>query len=372
MTAKEIIRGVNAYIEQSGYRCKQNLVENFYLGLKTKACVVLAGNSGVEKHRLAQLFARAVGATEENGRYKMLPVQPDWLAASDLLGRVNLEGMFLPGAVLDFFKQAQSDQEHPYFLCLDRINLSSVEYYLKDIVAGLEKRTEQQKKPLITEKYYGQDTEAARTYGDIYVGQNLYVICTVNMDEASYPLNQRFLDRVHTMLLEKEDLVQECVCERRPEEIKTDNAFLLPCYRQIIREGEHWEFVLKYFGVFQQINSILVKARAYAEYTLRDDAILYLLHNLNEDVLPENGAMDFMFLQKILPRVQGSRKMVGQTIGALFEYCAGPFADQPGDSDSAKMAAVLTNTEAKYPVTAQKLVELAGQCERDDYASIWI
>lgn len=348
MTAKEMLTEVKSYVSASGYTWDAGLIENFFLGLKCKGFVLLAGNSDVDKHLLPQLFAEAVGADANSGRWKALTVRPDWLAASDLFGRVNLEGKFLPGAIIDFVKAAQLNPEKPYFLCLEEINLSSVEYYLADVVRGLECRTKPEKKPIFTEKYYGADTDAVRKYGTICIPDNLYVIGTVNMDEASYPLNQRFLDRVHTMELTNQSLMQD-TSKSEPHAADVCNNLFLPQYTELVREGEHWDFVLKYFAQFQQINAILTKARAYVEYTLRDDVILYLLHNLQEDLLSEEQAMDFAIIQKVLPRVQGSGKAVGTALSLLLEYC-----------------------RDRYPNTVKKLQMMLKQIEQDDFAALWV
>lgn len=96
------------------------MIENFYLSLKSKPFVILAGTSGTGKTRLVKLFAEAVGATTENGRYKMVSVRPDWSDSSDLFGHVDLHGKFIPGAITDFVKRAEIDRMRPYFLCWTR------------------------------------------------------------------------------------------------------------------------------------------------------------------------------------------------------------------------------------------------------------
>ena len=67
-----------------------NLIENFYLSIKSKPFVILAGTSGTGKTRLIRLFAEAVGATARNGRYLQVAVKPDWSDSTDLFGHVNL------------------------------------------------------------------------------------------------------------------------------------------------------------------------------------------------------------------------------------------------------------------------------------------
>lgn len=140
LSISEIINNIKNYIAAKGFNYNDGLIENFYLSLKAKPFVILAGTSGTGKTRLVKLFAEAVGATEANGRYKMVAVRPDWSDSSDLFGHVDLNGRFIPGAIIDFIKQAEIDSSNPYFLCLDEMNLARVEYYLSDILSVIETR----------------------------------------------------------------------------------------------------------------------------------------------------------------------------------------------------------------------------------------
>lgn len=67
-----------------------------------------------------------------------MKIRPDWSDSSDLFGHVNLNDKFIPGAIIDFVKQAELDSRNPYFLCLDEMNLARVEYYLSDILSIIE------------------------------------------------------------------------------------------------------------------------------------------------------------------------------------------------------------------------------------------
>ena len=94
MSVKDTITNIKNYIAAKGFSYEDGLVENFYLSLKSKPFVILAGTSGTGKTRLVKLFAEAVGATTANGRYKMVSVRPDWSDSSDLFGHVDLNGKF--------------------------------------------------------------------------------------------------------------------------------------------------------------------------------------------------------------------------------------------------------------------------------------
>lgn len=92
---------------------KSQVCKNYTSSLKSKPFVILAGTSGTGKTRLVRLFAEAIGATSQNGRYKLVSVRPDWSDSSDLFGHVNLNDKFIPGAIIDFVKQAELDSRNP-------------------------------------------------------------------------------------------------------------------------------------------------------------------------------------------------------------------------------------------------------------------
>ena len=104
LSVKDTIASIKNYIAAKGFSYEDGLIENFYLSLKSKPFVILAGTSGTGKTRLVKLFAEAVGATTDNKRYMMVPVRPDWSDSSDLFGHVDLNGKFVDGAIINFVK----------------------------------------------------------------------------------------------------------------------------------------------------------------------------------------------------------------------------------------------------------------------------
>lgn len=133
------IRMITQYMKSKGFVYSESQIFNFYLSLKTKPFVLLAGISGTGKTRLARLFAEAIGATQD-GRYLQVAVKPDWSDSSDLFGYKNLKGVFEVGNITKFIAQAMTDLDNPYFLVLDEMNLARVEYYFSDFLSLLETR----------------------------------------------------------------------------------------------------------------------------------------------------------------------------------------------------------------------------------------
>lgn len=129
------IEGIFEYINSKGFVYDEKLLKNFYLSLKSKPFVLLAGTSGTGKTRLVRLFAEAIGAYG-SGRYKQIAVKPDWSDSMDLFGHINLDNKFVPGAIIEFIKKAADDPDKPpYILCLDEMNLARVEYYFSDFLS---------------------------------------------------------------------------------------------------------------------------------------------------------------------------------------------------------------------------------------------
>lgn len=382
LSVKDTISQIKSYIASKGFSYKDGLIENFYLSLKSKPFVILAGTSGTGKTRLVKLFAEAVGATTENGRYKMVPVRPDWSDSSDLFGHVDLNGNFIPGAIIDFVKQAEIDRDHPYFLCLDEMNLARVEYYLSDILSVIETRDFADGRipsdPLVTDTYYGSDTVATKRYGTILFPESLYIVGTVNMDETTFPFSRKVLDRANTIEFSYVDLIPdfEAFFLEAPRALSLKNSFLKTEYLLLSQCAEESEAVIGYCLELQKINGILQKANAHVGYRVRDEIVFYLLNNKRSNLLPEDQAMDNELMQKILPRVQGSSGSVKTILCELFRVCVGDYDGYQVQSDhvSDKMRKALhdTNRKIKYRHSAEKIELMIRRFEEDGFTSYWL
>lgn len=381
LSISEIINNIKNYIAAKGFNYNDGLIENFYLSLKAKPFVILAGTSGTGKTRLVKLFAEAVGATEVNGRYKMVAVRPDWSDSSDLFGHVDLNGRFIPGAIIDFIKQAEIDSKNPYFLCLDEMNLARVEYYLSDILSVIETRDFIDGKivsaPLVSESYYGADQNAAGKYGVVRLPENLYLIGTVNMDETTFPFSRKVLDRANTIEFSYVDLMPIINEDNESySALNLDNSFLKTEYLLLNECCDSFDDIQLYCAELQSINKILQQANAHIGYRVRDELIFYLVNNKKYGLLAENEAFDNGLMQKILPRIQGSSNVVKSMLSDLFKHCAGDFSgyNEQTDNLSNRMHAVLKESDRKikYRKSAEKIELMTRRLEEDGFTSYWL
>ena len=381
LSVKETIAKIKNFIAEKGFSYNDGLIENFYLSLKSKPFVLLAGTSGTGKTRLVKLFAEAVGANSSNGRYKMVAVRPDWSDSSDLFGHVDLHGTFIPGVIIDFVKQAELDAKHPYFLCLDEMNLARVEYYLSDFLSVIETREfgENGKivsDPLVSTSYYGTDTKASNKYGLVTLPDNLYIVGTVNMDETTFPFSKKVLDRANTIEFSYVDLMPRTQNDEYDTSSAQNlpNSFLKTEYLLLSQSGDEAEIVEEYCTELQALNRILQTANSHVGYRVRDEIAFYMLNNKKANLLLHNDAFDFEIIQKILPRIQGSSASVKNMLCDLFKHCAGDYEGYQTENNdiSSKMEKALQRPDCKYRRSAAKITFMVRRYEEDGFTSYWL
>ncbi len=378
---KETIEFVKQYIASKGFFFDDGTVENFFLSLKSKPFVILAGISGTGKTRLVKLFAEAIGANVANGRFKLVPVRPDWSDSTDLFGHTDLNGHFIPGSLIDFIHAASEDLENPYLLCLDEMNLARVEYYLSDFLSVMETRDINQEGYIETDQllplsYFGSDREAAEKYRNLRFTQNLYVVGTVNMDETTFPFSRKVLDRANTVELSYVNLLPDKLLSvgEEIEPLELDNDFLKAECVQLIHCKREYEYVYDICQELEQLNAILEQVGFQSGYRVRDEVVFYMLNNKKTNLLSPEVAFDYQILQKILPRIQGSSVAIKEMLADLFKHFVGDYEgyQAAGGNTADKMIERLQDGVIRYPKSAQKIAFMVRRFEEDGFTSYWL
>jgi len=372
MTVKEKINAIKEYIAAKGFNYEGDLIENFYLSLKSKPFVILAGTSGTGKTKLVQLFAEAIGAED---RVKIVPVRPDWSDSTDLFGYIDLQGNFKPGAIIDFLKEAIEHQDKPYFICLDEMNLARVEYYLSDFLSIIETRKLKENGKIetlpIVSKNYCRCSNGINEYGELYIPENLYIIGTVNMDETTFPFSKKVLDRANTIEFSYVNLMSMVENKKETGAQKLDNSFLKTDYLYL-RDCDDTELIESICFDLEELNQILVKANLHVGYRVRDEISFYLTNNKKADLLSKEAAFDNEIMQKILPRVQGSSAAIKDVLSELFIKCAGDYTGFGGINAYEQMESYIEAKECKYPNSAKKIKFMMRRYEEDGFTSYWL
>ena len=370
MTIKEKVAAIKAYIAARGFDYEGDLIENFYLSLKSKPFVILAGTSGTGKTKLVEYFAEAIGA-----KMQLVPVRPDWSDSSDLFGHKDLSGNFHPGAIIDFIKSATDSPSVPHFLCLDEMNLARVEYYMSDMLSIIETRRFNDQHKVVTKPLIAKDycicANGRNDYGELGIPDNLYIIGTVNMDETTFPFSKKVLDRANTIEFSFVDLTRKALPIVQYEAQELDNSFLKAEYLHLIDCGDD-QLIDDICFELNVWNQILVKANLHVGYRVRDEICFYMMNNKKSELLDFETAFDHEIMQKILPRVQGSSSAIKDVLSELFVKCAGDYAGFDGTAAYEKMQSYLDAKPCKYPNSAKKIAFMMRRYEEDGFTSYWL
>ncbi|RUL53945.1 McrB family protein [Lysinibacillus antri] len=330
LSKDEFIPHVYSYITSKGFTYLENNIKNLYLSLRTKPFIIISGISGTGKTKIVQLFAEAIGATEENEQFKLIPVRPDWSDSSDLLGYRDIKGEFWKGPLTKIVEHALANPDLPHFVLLDEMNLARVEYYFSDVLSVMESRKKDEEgnftsSPLIT----FEENEEEKT---VTLPGNLYVIGTVNMDETTHSFSKKVLDRANTIEFNEIDLMNfDAMVEKESvKPIQVSNDVLESTYIHLIDAfSAHEPLIRQVSEKINAINESLKVIHAQVGYRVRDEISFYMAHNAEAGMLlTENEAMDFCIMQKILPRISGTQNIVEPVLEKLeielkpYEKCS--------------------------------------------------
>ncbi|AGY77728.1 McrB family protein [Clostridium autoethanogenum] len=392
--SKAVVEYIHKYITAKGYEYSIDIIKNLYLSLKTKPFVILYGISGTGKSKLVELFAKALGASREDETYNLIPVRPDWSDASELIGYRNINGEFQPGILTNVIGKAAEHEGIPYFVCLDEMNLARVEYYFSDILSIMETRDKEDGEiktdKLIRREFFAGDTDAVKSFGDLYIPENLYIIGTVNMDETTFPFSKKVLDRANTIEFNEVNLDYDFDREKVEVQPKIyPNKLLLSEYVKISECGESKDTAKAVIDELKEINSILEKCDMQFAYRVRDEIVFYVIYAVHEEIMDFNHALDYEIKQKILPRIGGSGEEIEKCLFKLFLHCSqmekgnldSDYIDENTLKELTKYLDKVKESlkkdydgekiSCKYPISSEKILKMIRRFNRDGFTTFW-
>ncbi|RHW35911.1 hypothetical protein D1B33_12520 [Lysinibacillus yapensis] len=340
-----MINHINVFLKSKGFYYYEDNIKNLYLTLRTKPFVIISGISGTGKTKIVQLFAEAIGATEENNQFKLIPVRPDWSDSSELLGYTDIKGDFVKGPLTEMLEHAHQNPKKPHFVLLDEMNLARVEYYFSDVLSVMESR----------KRVDGQITSSTLITVEeesLTIPGNLYIIGTVNMDETTHPFSKKVLDRANTIEFNEIKLMNfgSITNSETVEPVPVSNEVLESSFIHLIDAfASHEKLIRDVSEKLEKINEYLIPIHAQVGYRVRDEICFYMAHNEEGgQLLSPDDAMDFCIMQKILPRIGGMEAVVRPVLNNLKEELS------------------------SYPRCTKKIEEMLGRLDVDGFTSFWI
>lgn len=369
VTVSEDIGGVNLsildnthnFLSQRGIHFERDFIAAFLLSLKTKPFIILSGISGVGKTILPRNIMKMIGNDECNP----IAVAPDWTDNSDMLGYYNVDGKFIIGEFTNLVIEASENPHIPYFIILDEMNLSRVEYYFAQVLSVLESRyfdenlnrieyhdylfNKAVRNRLLNDASSIRDEAAQadllRKIANLKIGENVYIIGTVNIDESTYAFSKKVLDRANVLEINEIDLMSGIVDaeetgDRDTRPVAINNLFVgkitnmteLKKEWQLNQELNNilpmQETLKTWITLLEEFNRVLKSRRLNFGFRVRDEVSIYLYHAASQNHQTMENAnwwykyFDQQLVQKVLTRFSGEQGEIEEEIVSLFNLCA--------------------------------------------------
>lgn len=381
---EELISAIHA----DGFTFEPWQIAAYITAVRTKPFVILAGVSGTGKSQLPKLIAKHTG-----GRSQRVSVRPDWSDSSEVLGYVDLQGIFRPGVVLDAAVRAAEDQQRYHISIIDEMNLARVEYYFAEVLSCIEDRHQDpdggyRSGSLLS---FAIPNDADKEWEEACIPPNLALIGTVNMDESTHGFSRKVIDRAFTIELSEVDLDWTPQPEATQENVFAARWPISAWHTPAIRLGDlsdltenEIESINDTIEVLKTINQSLARSQLQVGYRTRDEVVLFVLNarDVQSCFRTESGepvdALDLAISMKILPRIVGGSNAIRQTLCALMAICISGNNDNGEDQaatnaslwNSAGRPAAMSN--AKYPRTAARICLMWDRLENEGFTSYWL
>lgn len=294
--------------------------------LLAKPFVILTGNSGTGKTRIATKFAEYMKQDDNLSNSLLVPVGADWTDNTKILGYYNPlanngTGKYEKTPIFEFLERAVENSNIPYFLILDEMNLSHVERYFSDFLSKME---------LVD--YKNQDKKTyfdIPGYGLLEFPKNLFITGTVNIDETTYMFSPKVLDRANVIEFkpEKDTILDTLLSDNSNNETEPSEPNAAESFMKLANEVRSGEIPENAVGLLNEIHDILDSFYTELEkfgfefaYRTIKEIRLYTIAACmtTEGEMPTATQItDIQILQKILPKIHGNRKQIGELLENL-------------------------------------------------------
>lgn len=257
----------------------------------------------------------------------LIPVGADWTDNTKILGYYNpLKKEYQSTPILDFILLANKNPDIPFFLILDEMNLSHVERYFSDFLSAMESG---EPIPL----YKKQEDEEIPIPEEILLPKNLFITGTVNIDETTYMFSPKVLDRANVIEFkpEMDDVLNSLFETSSEDEEKVAEPGVAEGFMQLANEVRSGTIPSEVQPILEGIKLILESFYKELEkcgfefaYRTVKEIRLYAIaaYKTAEEKKPTATEIaDIQILQKILPKIHGNKKQIGNLLDELEKLC---------------------------------------------------
>jgi 5-methylcytosine-specific restriction endonuclease McrBC GTP-binding regulatory subunit McrB len=339
---------IHDYFLSHGFSFEESAVSAFYVALKTKGFVILAGLTGTGKTKLPQLFCELI--TDKDYQKLFVPVRPNWRDSKPLVGYFNpIEGIYQSTELLKLIEKACKNWDNgqvklPFVVLLDEMNLARVEYYFADFLSILESgrdKNSKYTKEAILLHTSGGNCEV-RDQKEIKLPPNLYFVGTVNLDETTYSFSPKVLDRAFVVEFWNVDLENyplRCNVRISDESRQHLRDLIL---EDLSRNGKFLAYDMEedvpsairslgdLYGDLKTLNKVLQEFGLHFGYRVVNEIALFFqnaVESMKMGIIrfeSKKQILDHAILMKVLPKVHGNRSKVEAPLYRILAWAIVP------------------------------------------------
>lgn len=317
----------------------------------------------IQEHKIAQKSFL--------NRKCFLPVKSDWTDNSELFGFYNMiEQKYHVPYFLEFLLTASNNPEYPFYVILDEMNLSKVEHYFSDVLSCLESRVlkngEVQQEPVVLFSGLNELETNSESFevipSRIEIPLNLYITGTVNIDESTHMLSSKVIDRANIIEFNDVDLKIYAGAEWRDDKtgfVLSKNLDFLNV--SLASKEDYQKLNTETQAVLAEVNSILKEHHLHFGYRVANEVARYInqvCEHVGTDDTIIKQALDFQFIQKVFPKLNGTYAVLEQPLKELLLYFSG-----------AKEIYDIQPEGTNYPKTVSKLLRIYKSLSTKGHAS---
>lgn len=343
-------------VRNSNLLFSELLIQRFIASLQAKRFVILTGLAGSGKTQLAISFAKWICKSEE--QICLVPVGADWVNREPLLGFQDVinEGHYVKpeNGALDLLIAAAKNPQEPYFLILDEMNLSHVERYFSDFLSVLESG----ENICLHSQHKIVDIPK-----ELSLPANLFIIGTVNIDETTYMFSPKVLDRgnVIEFRVSKDNLReflygqdQQLKKDFYKKGVNTATSFLTQSVVMGLSDDDKEKINSNLLSFFDDLQSV------GAEFGYRTAAeVVRLIDRLLAMEVDIFKAIDIAIVQKLLPKLHGSRRKLSPVLEKLKKLCIAKEEESTGGNQDT----------IQFPISYEKIQRMEDRAIQDGFTS---
>ena len=350
-----------------------SLHTRYIRSLLAKPFVILSGNSGTGKTRIATRFAEYLKKTNDTGikNSLLIPVGADWTDNTKIFGYYNPlanngAGEYVKTDVFRFIETAGANPDIPFFLILDEMNLSHVKRYFSDFLSKME---------LLDFKSDEKVFFDIQGYGQLELPKNLFITGTVNIDETTYMFSPKVLDRANVIEFkpEMDDVLSNLLSDTSADKQKPADTGVAEGFMQLANDIRFCTIPSEVQPILKEMKPILEAFYKELEkcgfefaYRTLKEIRLYAIAAFKtaEGEKPTaTNIADIQILQKILPKIHGNKKQIGNLLEELEKLCI------EKDSIDSSVTPSITGTGYNLPASLAKIRQMKDRLNRFQYAS---